>query len=250
MTQQSTDIAPTHAPAPTRDETPAAAAGQPAGEAAGAPVPVQPDAGPGETVDDSPAAHTQPQGQPTTGSAQMVPVTESIRYRRRAQQAERRVTDLEQKLGEQDRAATSLRNELAAAQRRNELTRLLAGRNVIDLDAALLLAEQRMAASAAGNGEPGQGDEGAVSPQDVIEQLLKDKPYLVTAGAANGRGGPGQAGASIGSPLMGRRVHPGEPGSPQSAGGEMLRSAARRAAGTGRGPEMEHYLRLRRRGKS
>jgi hypothetical protein len=163
-----------------------------------------------------------------TGSAQLVPVTESIRYRRRAQQAERESAELKRQLDEQRQAARQLEAELATVRRRGELTRLLAGREVIDIEAALLLAEQRIAAS------PGEGQP---TNEHVVEQLLKDKAYLVRPAAAP----PAAAGASMNTPTQGRRI--------ERTPLELLRSAAQRAAGAGRGPELEHYLRLRRRAK-
>ncbi|MDD4889773.1 MAG: hypothetical protein PHU85_07555 [Phycisphaerae bacterium] len=181
-------------------------------------------------VQDDPQTDTQPEIEPDpepAPSAQLVPVAESIRYRRRAQTAERRVTELQQQLDEQQRTRTALEAELASTRRRGELAQALAGRGVIDLEAAMLLAEQRLA-----------GQNADASPADVIEQLLKDKPYLAPSSPTTATT-PAAPATTIATPTQGRRV--------RNSAIELLRSAAQRAAGAGRGPELENYLRLRRR---
>lgn len=151
---------------------------------------------------------------------QLVPVSESIRYRRRAQQAERQLAELGEQLQSEQQARASAEAELATAQRRMELTRRLAGRGVIDLDAALLLAESQWA-------DAGEDAEAA----DVVEQLLKSKPYLVSAG--------GSKPVTMTTPTQGRRA-------PAQGAAEQLRQAAR-AAASGKPADLDRYLRLRRR---
>ena len=78
-------------------------------------------------------------------NARLVPVGESIRYRRRAQSAERRVEELAGELAEARAEATRLAEELKATQKEQELMRRLAAAGTRDLEAAVLIAKARLA---------------------------------------------------------------------------------------------------------
>ena len=92
------------------------------------------------------------------GGAKLVPVGESIKYRRRAQQAEIRVQEMEQKLNDLQTQLDRRTEELAAAEsQRDEATsqlissenrlvieRLLNEAGVIDLETASLLLSKKM----------------------------------------------------------------------------------------------------------
>lgn len=166
---------------------------------------------------DAPAADGDGAGPPPDDDRR-AQVSQSVRYRQQARQAEARAGELKAQLDEQRATAQRLQTELAAARRQGELARLLAGRGVVDIDAAVLLAEQR-----AGGQEPSEL---------LVEQLLKDKPYLLSPAS------PGEPNAARTIPTQGRRG--------QRTPLEVLRLAARRAAEAGRGPELEKYMRLRR----
>ncbi len=175
----------------------------------------------------SPDVTTQ-QTQDDEPVGQMVPVTESIRYRKRAQQAEQELAAAGEQLQAERDARAGIESELHQARSRLELTRSLAGRGVIDLDAAVLLAESRLANA---------GDD--ASEADVIEQLLGDKPYLLAGnGPAADHNRPLLV-ATMPTPTQGRRTE-------GSAGVELLRQA-RNAAASGKPADLDRYLKMRRR---
>jgi hypothetical protein len=163
-----------------------------------------------------------------------VPVAESIKYRRRAQQAESRIEELEQKLtdlqtqfearGEELATAEAQRDEtavqLTVAENRMAAQRLLAEAGAVDIEAATLLLDRRMDFS-----EPLRGESLAQS----VEQLLVDKPFLCRP-----------AGATM--PPM---TSPPRD-SAETPGAQMTR-AARRALQSGNRRDIAEYLRLRRR---
>ncbi len=108
------------------------------------------------------------------GNSKLVSVGESIRYRKRAQSAERRVEELAGELSESRAEATRLADELKGVQKDQELTKRLVAAGARDLEAAVLIAKSRL----------GQGDKtgSTGSPQadlnGVVEQLKKEKQYL------------------------------------------------------------------------
>jgi len=168
------------------------------------------------------------------GGARFVPVAESIKYRRRAQQAEKGLQQLQQQLqdlqaqlqrrAEELAAAEAQRDEahtqLAAAENRRTVERMLAQAGVVDAEAACLLLGKHI--------DLGEAiDEETLA--SAIEQLLLDRPYL--------RGGP----ASKGLPP---RTASAKIGGPAPAA--QLADAAERAAQTGDRRHVAEYLRLRR----
>ena len=118
------------------------------------------------------------------GGAKVVPVTEAIRYRRRAQRAESGLQQVEQKLTdvqsqleqrlEQLARAEAQRDEfqhrLESAQSRAAAEKLLLSSGVADLEVAVLLLEKRVDLS---------GDPDQAQLRQAVEQLLVDKPYLL-----------------------------------------------------------------------
>jgi hypothetical protein len=166
--------------------------------------------------------------------AKLVPVTESIKYRRRAQQAEGRLHELEQQLtdlraqlehrGEELAVAEAQRDEarvqLTAAGNQHRAERLLAEAGVVDFEAAGLLLAKRMDLA---------GDLEDEAIRRGVEQLVLDKPFLVRPAAALPR-----ATASV------RSERPGS--------FAQLTRAAERAVQTGNRRDVAEYLRLRRQG--
>lgn len=167
------------------------------------------------------------------GAARLVPVAESIKYRRRAQQAEGRLNELEQKL-EDVRAQSEKRNEelaaaeaqrdeanhaLLVAENRLAAQRAMSEAGVVDLETASMLLSGKLDFG-------GELEAGAITQS--VEQLLLDKPFL--------RGGPASA------------LPPGtaSPKAPQSTPTARLAEAAQRAVQTGSRKEVADYLRLRR----
>ena len=143
----------------------------------------------------------------------LVPVSEAIRYRKRAQAAEKLVGQLREDL-------TKLENDLNESQetadyleRQQRISELLAEEDVVDLGAARLLTEVAIA---------------EMEKPDVrmaVEDLRKSKPYLFRR-------------------RSGRASHmPARDGVDESGGAA---SAAEIAAGSGSRSDLLRYLRLRR----
>ena len=151
-------------------------------------------------------------------NARLVPIGESIRHRKRAQSAERRVEELTGELSESRAEAARLADELKGVQKDQELTKRLAAAGARDLEAAVLIAKSRL----------DQGDKTDLS--SVVEQLKKEKQYLFSETVTGGA-----------SPTL-RTSSVKE----QRSGAGMLERAAKRAAGTGSRSDLQEYMRRRR----
>jgi len=168
-----------------------------------------------------------------SGISGLVPVGESIKYRRRAQQAEARLQELEQQLEETQAQMNSQKEQLAAAEaQRDEATvqltvaenrmaaeRMFGEAGVVDIETASLLLAKRLDL-----GEPQETD---VLAQNV-EQLLLDKPFLRNAPAGS-------------LPSSTATARPSRPGM-----ASQLAQAAFRAIESGDRKDVAEYLRLRR----
>jgi hypothetical protein len=184
----------------------------------------------------SPPAAARPAAEAPSPEAdgKLVPVAESIKYRRRAQQAEGRLHELEQQLtdlrtqlehrGEELAVAESQRDEarvqLTATANQRCAERLLAEAGVVDFEAAGLLLAKRMDLA---------GDLEDEAIHRGVEQLLLDKPFLARPSAA--------LPPATASPRSER------PGS-----FAQLTRAAEQAVQTGSRRDVAEYLRLRRQG--
>ena len=147
-------------------------------------------------------------------AARLVPVTESIRYRRRAQAAEQKCGELQQQFEDAQRQLEQTRQELAGVERRQRVDQLLVESDAIDLEAARLLNEAAAA----------QMDEPDVTA--AVEELRRRKPYLFARPAAEHAGG------------MSPR--------PRQTIDEPLSDAAEHAAASGDRRDLLRYLRMRR----
>lgn len=187
-------------------------------QAPGAPSPQGPQAGRAEDQD---------------GATKLVPVGESIKYRRRAQQAETQLQQIEQKLNELqtqlDRrteeiaAAESQRDEarlqLTTTENRMAAERLLGEAGVVDLETGSLLLSERVDLNQ-------DHDQESLGRQ--VEQLLLDKPFLRATAQA---------------PLPGKTASARVP---QATARALMTDAAEEAARTGNRRDVAEYLRLRR----
>lgn len=151
-------------------------------------------------------------------NARLVPIGESIRHRKRAQSAERRVEELAGELSESRAEATRLADELKGVQKEQELTKRLVAAGARDLEAAVLIAKSRLA-------KDEKSDLGG-----VVEQLKKEKQYLFGE-------------TSIGGVNPALRTSPAKE---QRSGAGVLERAAKRAAGTGNRSDLQEYMRKRR----
>ena len=147
----------------------------------------------------------------------MVPVAESIRYRKRAQSAEKKIEVLTEQLAQAQQQSAKLSGQLSDIRTEQELMHKLISAGAVDVESAVLLARARMQ------------DKTDSDPDAVIEQLKKEKQYLFesversltttkTAGAKERDAG----------------VH------------TVLERAAKKAAATGNRTDLHEYLKLRR----
>jgi len=169
-------------------------------------------------------------------------IQESIKYRRRAQDAERRAEALEaeladlrgdrdcqnadlQALADQARAeAESLRARLSELERDRALERELTRAGAVDTETALALARQRLA--------------GAETPDDLAafaKALVDEKPHLATAPARQPANRP---------TALPARTAGAKPA--QDAPGRAADRLADRARQSGRASDVLAYMRARR----
>jgi hypothetical protein len=147
----------------------------------------------------------------------LVPVAESIRYRKRAQSAEKKLEVLTEQLAQAQTQTAKLSEQLNGVQNEQKLMRQLAAAGAVDLETAVLIAQARM---------QGQAE---ADVDGVIEQLQKEKQYLF-GGATAGVTPTKTAGAR-------ERLTSNE---------TILERAAKKAATTGSRADLHEYLRLRR----
>ncbi len=147
----------------------------------------------------------------------LVPVAESIRYRKRAQSAEKKIEVLTEQLAQANSQTAELSEQLSDIQTEQKLMRQLAAAGAVDLETAVLIAKARMQ------------DQDDADVTGVIEQLKKEKQYLFT-GSSPGVTPTKTAGARD-------RVTNSQ---------TLLERAAKKAATTGNRTDLHEYLKLRR----
>jgi len=159
------------------------------------------------------------QNQDTDGNdaTKLVPVVESIRYRKRAQCAEKQAETLTEQLAAASRRILQMEQDLSDLQVERQLAQKLAAAGVIDLEAAVLMARARLESN-----EQAEVDK-------CVEQLKKEKAYLFA--------GPSEPSASRKTAGAKDRVKQTRTG---------LEQAAKRAAKTGNRADLQQYLKLRR----
>jgi len=148
----------------------------------------------------------------------LVPVAESIRYRKRAQSAEKKVAILAEQLAEAESEATKMAEQLSDVQIEQKLMRKLVAAGTVDLEMAVLIAKARM------EGETKADLEG------VVKQLKKEKQYLF--------GGERKGAVGV-QRTAGAKDH-------ETFNQTMLERAAKKAATTGNRTDLQEYLKLRR----
>lgn len=163
----------------------------------------------------APFCDTSQNGNP----ARLVPVAESIRYRKRAQAAEQKVEKLSEQLNAVLSEAQELADKFSQLETEQVLTRKLVAAGASDLETALLVARARAA-------EDGADVDG------LVEQLGREKPHLFDS-------------AKIGNTVpWGTRTAPAK--DRPASGKSSLAKAAAKAASTGSRVDLHEYLRLRR----
>jgi len=158
------------------------------------------------------------EGQGMSESLRLVPVAESIRYRKRAQSAEKKGELLAQELAESKSRVSELSEKLNDIQIDQRLTRELVRAGAVDVDTAVLVVKTRLKA------EP-EADMG-----NVIEDLKKEKEYLFAGARISGT--TAKKTATVKDRVTNKQ--------------SVLERAACKAATTGNRTDLQEYLRMRR----
>jgi len=156
-------------------------------------------------------------GQGDGDNLKLVPVAESIRYRKRAQSAEKKVEALAEQLAQAKARACEMDEQLNDIQVEQRLTRKLAAVGAVDLETAILIAKARIK------------EETEADLDVVIEQLRREKQYLF---------------AEAGAPAVTKKTA-GAKDRIQN-GQTILERAAKKASMTGSRTDLQEYLKLRR----
>lgn len=149
-------------------------------------------------------------------NTRLVPVTEAIRYRKRAQAAEQELSELQTQLKAQEVRLNEANEAIERLERRQRIDALLTESESVDLAVARLLTEQAVS----------EMDEPDVDL--AVKDLRRHKPYLFRQ-------------QSYGSPAM--AAHPTDTADPAE-------QAAERAINSGNRRDLLDYLKLRRRATS
>jgi len=147
----------------------------------------------------------------------LVPVAESIRYRKRAQSAEKKLETLTEQLAEAKTQTATISEQLSTLQTEQKLMRKLAASGAVDLETSVLIAKARLQ------------DQDEADIDGVIEQLKTEKQYLFC----------GQGATLIPAKTAGARER-------VTNNQSILEKAAKKAATTGSRTDLHEYLRLRR----
>lgn len=147
----------------------------------------------------------------------MVPVAESIRYRKRAQSAEKKIEELTEQLAQAQQQSEELSGQLSDIRAEQDLMRKVISAGAVDVESAVLLAKARMQ------------DKEDSNPDTIIEQLKKEKQYLFEHTGKNVT-----ATKTAGAKERDAGVH------------TVLERAAKKAAATGNRTDLHEYLKLRR----
>ena len=159
-------------------------------------------------------APTEPEADTQEFQDKLVPVSEAIRYRKRAQTAEQQLESLNEELGGLRARLVEADQTITALERRQQMDALLTESESVDLEAARLLTEHAVA---------------MMQEPDVklaVEDLKRNKPYLFRQRH--------RSGASTMAPSTGHDGH------------DTADLAAEQAMQTGDRRDLLRYLRLKR----
>ena len=150
-------------------------------------------------------------------SLKLVPLSESIRHRKRAQSAEKKIEDLAEQLAEAKAGAKTTAEQLRKVQVEQKLVHKLVAAGTVDLETAMLIAKARIES------------ETEADMDSVVKQLRKEKQYLF---AITGVKAAAKKTARAKERIEGSQT--------------ILERAAKRAATTGSRTDLQEYLKLRR----
>jgi len=179
-----------------------------------------------EVGDESPTDH----GVSSTGTAEprveevkLVPVVEAIRYRKRAQAAEKRVDELQVKLSEVESHLHETKRQIDDARRDREVRHALIDAGALDVETARLLVENVLGEGTDEDVERGIGE--------VVRMVRERKPFLFRSEQALS-----SEGAVMGGHLRPQQIRRATP----------IHHAASEARQSGRRQDLLRYMRLRR----
>ncbi|MEM9083177.1 MAG: hypothetical protein AAGB34_06225 [Planctomycetota bacterium] len=131
----------------------------------------------------------------------LVPVSEAIRYRKRAQEAERSAEELGGRVEELEASLGTTRDELDSMERRHAVDLALMREGAIDLETARLMTELTMESMK-------EGDATA-----AVSALRRDKPFLF-------RKRVGEAGGAMSAKVSQERMQAAEAGEQAARSGD------------------------------
>ena len=158
-------------------------------------------------------------GQQEAENTKLVPIAESIRYRKRAQGAEKKAELLTEQLAKAKAEAANMSEQLSDIQAEQVLMRKLSAAGTIDLESAVLIAKARL---------EGQSQ---ADLDSVVEQLKKEKQYLFVSPIGK-------------TPIPIRKTAAAKDRTQNCQ--TALERAAKKAATTGNRIDLQQYLKLRR----
>lgn len=164
-------------------------------------------------------AMSEDAGNELTDNAKLVPVAESIRYRKRAQAAEQKIEQLNEQLNSVRSETQQLTANINQLETEQSLTKKLIAAGASDIETALLVVKARAANDDA-------------DADSLVEQLKNDKPHLFGSAKPNS--------------TVPQRTRTAGAKDSVASGRMSLSKAAARAASTGSRDDLHEYLRLRR----
>jgi len=156
-------------------------------------------------------------GQDDIKNQKLVPVAESIRYRKRAQSAEKKIETLAEQLAQAKSQASEMAKELSSIRVEQKLTHKLAAAGAIDIETAVLITKAKIET------------ETEADLDGVIQQLKREKQYLFS----------GTGAATTAKKTAGAKDR-------MQNNQTILERAAKKAATTGNRTDLQEYLKLRR----
>jgi len=155
-------------------------------------------------------------------SGQLVPVSEAIKYRKRAQAAEQQVEQLSRQIKESQQKQKEAQDRLEKVSLDNELTGQLMKAGAVDMELALLLAHKKL--------DSANGQE--IDMKDLTGALQNERPFLFADSSE-------EADSGLAGPTAGVRAL-------NKGGQRNLSRLAQQAQNSGSRKDMQEYLRLRR----
>ena len=153
----------------------------------------------------------------------LVPVSEAIRYRKRAQAAEKQVEELKGQLTHVEEHLCETKKQIDDARAEQEVRLALIDADAVDVETARLLVQNMLDENAEGEGNPDIGQ--------IVRTIRERKPFLFRTERS-----VQDNGSVMGGHLRPQQIHRATP----------LHHAASEARNSGRRQDLLRYMRLRR----